>query len=339
LRVVAPLGCVLLAGCSVLVGDPHGNRIFASDDASTDVSDPVDSTAPGADAHIGADTGVMDAGAMDAPDVGAMDAAEAGAMDAGATDATAMDAAVADADDAGVTDAAEAGATDASEGGCPGTAGPPAIRVSVDAGPSFCIDTMEISNGDYATFLASGFSLPAANVPAGCSGVTSYTPSTGWPSPYPRLPVIQVNWCQAYAYCAWAGKRLCGEIGGGSLPPSDMANASVSQWFFACSANGTLAYPYGNTFDVTVCGGNFTTSIENVGTPTQCVGGFPGLYNMSGNVWEWTDSCDATDPTAHCHAMGGAFDGTNTDNACNGQRPWTRTDGAANIGFRCCSDP
>jgi formylglycine-generating enzyme required for sulfatase activity len=207
------------------------------------------------------------------------------------------------------------------------------VRIASDAG-SYCIDSTEVSNSQYAEFLDAGFSS-SATVPPACVDAGAYAPSAGWPSPYPHQPVANVSWCQAYAFCAWAGKRLCGGIGGGALPERDFANPSASQWFNACSAGGTLAYPYGNTFDVAVCGGERTTNVENVGAPAQCIGGYPGLYNMSGNVWEWTDSCNSTS----CYTMGGAYDGTQTDLACTGNRSWTTTAGAPNIGFRCCSNP
>jgi len=42
--------------------------------------------------------------------------------------------------------------------------------------------------------------------------------------------------------------------------------------------------------------------------------------------------------TAFCDAMGGAFDSTQTELECVGERNWTRNAGAANIGIRCCLD-
>jgi formylglycine-generating enzyme required for sulfatase activity len=136
------------------------------------------------------------------------------------------------------------------------------------------------------------------------------------------------------------GKRLCGEIGGGALAEINGAKPSLSQWLYACSDGGALGYPYGLTFDPNVCGGQVTAQgqIAEVGAHAGCVGGLPGIYDMSGNVWEWTDTCQAP-PGVQCHALGGAFDSqTAADLACQGERNWTRTSGAADIGFRCCLD-
>jgi formylglycine-generating enzyme required for sulfatase activity len=224
------------------------------------------------------------------------------------------------------------------EGGCPGTQGPAPVLINSDAG-SYCIDSTEVTNAQYALFLASGYQLPAADAPIGCEvdgGSMNYTPNV-WPVlGGSLLPVVQVNYCQAYAYCAWAGKRMCGEIGGGALLQSRVNSAADSQWYNACSATGTLAYPYGNTFSSATCGGMAAGSqISNVKTPAACTGGFPGLYNMSGNVWEWTDACSLG---GSCYTMGGAFDGTTTDLECVSNRSWAKNGYAGNIGIRCCGD-
>jgi formylglycine-generating enzyme required for sulfatase activity len=315
---VTPLG-----GCSLIVGDPHGTHASLEADGAA-VS--YDATS-GMDAPSGADTAQAVDGGTDA--TLATDSGAGGDSALEASDAGSDAGGDAGSDATGGVDAAP----DADAGGCPGTAGPPSVRIVLDAG-TFCIDSTEITNAQYATFLASGFTIPPSSVPPACVGTTSFVPLSGWPATYPRMPVVQVTWCDAYAYCLWAGKRLCGEIGGGPLPQTDVSNAALSQWYAACSGGGALTYPYGNTFDVTICGGERTITLQNAGTPAQCVGGFPGIYNMSGNVWEWTDSCGIN----LCYSMGGAYDGTMADMACAATRSWERDSGAGNIGFRCCSD-
>jgi sulfatase modifying factor 1 len=224
------------------------------------------------------------------------------------------------------------------EGGCPRGNGPQLVQVSTPSG-SYCMDATEVTNAQYTQFLASGFVLDPP--PAGCEQSTGTTPVDKWPPPpgYDSFPVIEVTWCQAYAFCAWAGKRLCGQIGGGALAEISATNPALSQWLYACTDGGTLQYPYGNAYDPNACGGEPAgTSIAQVGSRDGCVGGVAGIHDLSGNVWEWTDTCQSTQPGAFCHVLGGAFDSTAPELACSGERNWTRTSGAANIGVRCCLD-
>ncbi|MGD0526911.1 MAG: SUMF1/EgtB/PvdO family nonheme iron enzyme [Polyangiaceae bacterium] len=226
------------------------------------------------------------------------------------------------------------------EGGCPRTQGPSQVMITSGSSP-FCIDTTEVTNAEYTQFVGSGFTLSGSGIPDGCGTLTGTTPGGTWPYPSGEddFPVTNVNWCQAYAYCQWAGKRLCGQIGGGSLANSYDTNATYSQWLNACSGGGALTYPYGDTFEQGTCGGQAAGSmIAIVGSSPACVGSVAGLFDMSGNVWEWTDACGTGGATAFCDAMGGAFDSVQAELECVGERNWTRNAGANDIGLRCCLD-
>jgi formylglycine-generating enzyme required for sulfatase activity len=230
------------------------------------------------------------------------------------------------------------------EGGCPPhLPGPTLVKVDSGAGP-YCIDSTEVTNGQYLAFFDSQGADATAHVDRdGCATVTTFRPDD--PAWFLQgsddLPVAHVNWCQAIAYCAWAGKRLCGKIGGGALIEDSWSDARVSQWVGACSREGTLVYPYGATFDPNACWGPGQHKADYVARHPGCQGGFQGIFDMSGNVWEWTDTCDP--PASNndfCRTMGGAFDAAGGDElACSiNYRNWSRTTSAANIGFRCCLD-
>src|SRR5262249_6416251 len=86
------------------------------------------------------------------------------------------------------------------------------VEVPHPAG-TFCIDATEVTNGAYKAFLAASPD-PSAQ-PAFCGWNTDYSPSSFYgPDDH---PVVYVDWCDAYAYCEAAGKRLCGAIGGGAV--------------------------------------------------------------------------------------------------------------------------
>jgi formylglycine-generating enzyme required for sulfatase activity len=282
----------------------------------------------------GLDT-LTDASPRDASFDGARDA-----IDEARRDRTSADRSVdTSAGDARV-EASDAG--DESDGGltCPSGRGPTMIDVG-----AFCVDSTEVTKADYEAFLKTAPDL--AKQPAVCSWNATFVPGTGWPYPAmeARTPVVYVNWCDAYAFCQWAGKRLCGAIGGGSVPMSDFANPSVDQHFFACSMGASRIYPYGDTWDPARC--NDVNAgygkVLPVGSLKGCAGGFPGLYDMVGNVEEWQDSCVGTAGAMDVCADGtGAYDYPGGDGGPAGTRcDFLDTDYRnaqfQDVGFRCCS--
>jgi formylglycine-generating enzyme required for sulfatase activity len=213
----------------------------------------------------------------------------------------------------------------------------------IDAG-RYSIDATEMTNGYYDQFLAVEFSpayLPELMGP-GCDWKSDFTP-LGWTNTFvPSLPVVGVDWCDAIAYCSWAGKHLCGQIGGSPAMIMDVENPVINEWYRACTNAGTSTYPYGQLYNADACN-TVDAGFEQmtlVGSLAACEGGLTGLFDMSGNVWEWTNACkfDAMMPSnlQECRRRGGSYFSDGPTSRCGIDSVRPRDLRNNNVGFRCC---
>jgi len=143
----------------------------------------------------------------------------------------------------------------------------PQHTLKVDA---FYIDRYEVTNLQYLKFIQNDGKrelpklLKGGQVPAGKAD----------------HPVTYVSWYDATAYCAWAGKRL----------PSDI------EWEKAARGNDARSFPWGNEFSINNSNSPVRWKELHLIGDTTPVGAFEngksayGVYDMSGNVWEWTSS-------------------------------------------------
>ena len=237
----------------------------------------------------------------------------------------------------GIADAGQDGASDAMvlSDGCPLGATSSMVRINIPANLSdasfYCIDSTEVSNGQYQAFLAAKMGNTSGQIPA-CSWNTVYTPDCCWPN-QANNPVFHVDWCDAYTYCAHRGLRLCGGVAGGTAQ-FDMPRAT--EWYNACSKLGERDYPYGLAFDPAACNGPEGGAPAPPATFPACVGPYPLLFDLSGNVAEWEDGCSSKDQTAECPARGGFYDSDEFGLTCLSLARLPKMTRAPWVGFRCC---
>jgi len=139
----------------------------------------------------------------------------------------------------------------------------PGQEVMLDA---YYIDKYEVSNEKYLNF------VKATNyrTPAHWQG-QAITPGLE------RFPILGINWFDAVKYCEWEGKRL----------PTE------EEWEKAAKGEDSRRYPWGDNFDYSKAnlsdnpersrGIKEVDSLEDGKSPY-------GVFNMVGNVWEWTAS-------------------------------------------------
>ena len=146
---------------------------------------------------------------------------------------------------------------------------------------AFYIDTYPVTNTDFKKFVDANPEWSKDNIPKEYhdGDYLFRWNENDYPTDKAEHPVTNVSWYAAMAYSAWVGKRL----------PTE------AEWEKA--ARGGLIgkeYPWGDEADTT------KTGIQLWESPplTTPIGTYPpngyGLYDMTGNVWQWClDDYDA----------------------------------------------
>lgn len=132
-----------------------------------------------------------------------------------------------------------------------------------------------------------------------------------WHVAYDNYPVVGVNWNQARAFCVWRTEKLNKYLQSqkGETLLSEFRLPTEAEWEWAARGGNHLnPYPWGGPYTRNDRGcfyanfkplrGNY---VADGGLRTLVVGHYPpndwGLYDMAGNVAEWTNS--AFDPLSY----------------------------------------
>jgi formylglycine-generating enzyme required for sulfatase activity len=189
----------------------------------------------------------------------------------------------------------------------------------------FWIETTEVSNDRYRSCVASGQCAPPLD--------DLLFDERG----HGTEPVVGVTWRQARGYSRWAGRRL----------PTE------AEWERAArSGDMGWRYPWGNSRASDRA--NVWDEVGQTGRGVKPVASFPatgpGLFDLSGNVWEWCEDRYQTgfkdlptDGSAMRNGTGRVVRGGSwrrgIDLARVSSRSWFEEDYRADdVGFRCAAD-
>jgi formylglycine-generating enzyme required for sulfatase activity len=182
--------------------------------------------------------------------------------------------------------------------------------------PAFFIDKTEVTNAQYKKY------CDATDYPA-----PPIWKNGNFPTGEDEFPVTHVNWFEAAAFAAWAGKRL----------PSE------AEWEKAARGTDAREYPWGNNWDASRVTRD-RSSAEKVGQHPNGASPF-GAFDMAGNVFEWTASWYDAYPNAPLKfaeygeqmkvIRGGGFNGSESTSHTYFRSVAYPTSRSEWIGFRC----
>ena len=200
--------------------------------------------------------------------------------------------------------------------------------VTVKLSP-FAMDESLVTNAQFARFLRE-----TSYQPTRPGNFLKHWINQAPPRGQENHPVVWITLDDARAYARWVGKRL----------PTE------AEWQWAAQNGGSEnLYPWGNEYDPARCNGGQTGGTTSV-RQFEKGKSLQGLYDMSGNVWQLTESERSDGYNRYCILRGGAW-------YINPASPWYADQGpqqtrfgakyllacpeldrCATVGFRCVAD-
>ena len=194
----------------------------------------------------------------------------------------------------------------------------PGRKVTLTKG--FYVDVHEVTIGQWKKYVADGGPMPNFGVAAATTD---------------DIPAYNVSQLEATAFSRWAGADL----------PTE------AQWERAArGGHDDWTWPYGDKDDIKM---RNASGADDGFERLAPVGKFPangfGLFDMAGNVWEWTSdwydekyyfSAPTNDPTGPAEGKrktirGGSFEDSGSFGRCSIRMPKDTSERSARIGLRC----
>lgn len=174
---------------------------------------------------------------------------------------------------------------------------------------AFYMDRFEVTNQAYRKFVAETKHREPKNWAV-----------YGYREEEKDMPAIFVDYNDALEYCKWASKRL----------PTE------EEWEKAARGVDGRTYPWGNEFDSSRANTSLSGMVGTIKVGVYENGKSPyGIYDMAGNVWEWTSSnYDEERKVVRGGSWGLSHRFARTFTR-TGYKPTARIN---NLGFRCAKD-
>jgi formylglycine-generating enzyme required for sulfatase activity len=140
-----------------------------------------------------------------------------------------------------------------------------------------------------------------------------------WPNKKGTPPRSFISLYQAMDSCVFAGKHLC----------------TSDEWTLACTGPYGWRYPYGAAYEPHACITQDTAARPS-GTKVECRGYF-GVYDMAGNLAEWTNTKSSRNPQFY-NVKGGFWESGPRSGCFDVRYSYYPQNRHNPVGFRCCKE-